>query len=701
LAFDSQAGPSQSSQVKRNERLHQAVAKSVAVWRTARRRMQSQARPLASNNGRPNGRQWGAVPPPDWTRRAFGRHAMKNGGFRGPVPPPAIDVPAPGQPGRVASLPRSRFLKLRAGESTPPRMRRVEFAAKPAQALGRLVIWLVTLLRYVGGNWLDQARRRSTPQSRAIRLRRAFERMGGTGVKIGQYLAMRLDFLPWAYCVELSQMLDEMPPFPVEHAIAAIERRTGQPLAATFARFDPEPVGSDSVAGVYQGILRDGQRVVVRVRRPGVGELFMADLQVLDWILLAVEFLTILRPGFSAQMRREFRSAVLGTLDFVQEARYQDSFRRAAKRSGKRFFTAPRVFFEYSGDDVIVEEFVSGLWIWELLAGIEQQDEHVLARAADLGIDPATVARRLMWINYWGWDANFFFHADPHPDNIIVGRNGKLTLLDFSSIGSIDPDMRTAMHQNMYYMSKDDPLGMARASVTLLEPLPPIDVLEFTKELEAYNWQMLYVRATRKTNRAWTDRPLAIQWIGLFRVASQYGITMDFQALRLLRAMLLYDSLAARLHPGIDNVREYRRFARYRARRARVRIMNRFRRQVDKGFDQKVYIRLERLANMTQGMFARVRHLLAIPAANYNRLMGKGSVAIFALVRFAAQAVLVTVGFAGLIALGQSLLTGHIPANMAIVEGLLASPVYQVLLLGLFILNTRAVLFHLDDVDVG
>ncbi|MCC6191424.1 MAG: hypothetical protein IT318_20565 [Anaerolineales bacterium] len=580
-------------------------------------------------------------------------------------------------------------------------MRRVVFEARPAQAFGRLVVWLVTLLRYLGANWLDAIRSRSTPERRAARLRQAFERVGGTGVKIGQYLAMRLDFLPWVYCVELSQMLDKVPPFPATAAIAAIERRTGQPLAQTFARFDPEPVGSDSVAGVYQAILRNGQQVVVRVRRPGVGELFMADLLVLDWILLAIEYLTILRPGFSQQMRHEFRSAILGSLDFVQEARFQDSFRRAAKRSGRRFFTAPRIYFDYSGEDVIVEEFVSGMWMWELLAGIEQQDERVLALARELNIDPVRVAQRLMWINFWGWDANFFFHADPHPDNIIIGRNGRLTFLGFSAIGAIDPKKRAAMHQNMYYLDRNDPLGMARATVTLLEPLPPIDVLEFTKELEAYNWQMLYVRASSLANPSRADRSLAIQWIGVFRVAARYGISMDFQALRLLRTMLFSDTLAGRLHPDVDLVPEYRRFARYRARRARLRVMRNIKRQLDKGSDQKTYIRLERFAYMTDGLFARLRHVLSIPAANFSALIGKGSSAIFSLVAFAVQALLVTAVFAGATVLARLAFSGAMPSQAAVVEALLSNPWYQLLLLALFLINTRSVLFHLEDVDVG
>ena len=93
-----------------------------------------------------------------------------------------------------------------------------------------------------------------------------FERMGGTLIKIGQQLSMRVDMLPYAYCMELSKLLDNVAPVPVNQAIATIERATGKPLAETFARFDPEPIGSASVACVYQAILKTGEKVARMVK---------------------------------------------------------------------------------------------------------------------------------------------------------------------------------------------------------------------------------------------------------------------------------------------------------------------------------------------------------------------------------------------------------------------------------------------------
>ena len=124
-------------------------------------------------------------------------------------------------------------------------------------------------------------------QTRAVRLRRAFERGGPTFAKLAQQLSMRADMLPYAYCAELSKMLDRAAAFPTEKAIAIIERNLGRPLGDVFEVFDPTPIGSASLACVFQAQLKTGERVAVKVRRPGIGPLIAADLRAMDWMLLA------------------------------------------------------------------------------------------------------------------------------------------------------------------------------------------------------------------------------------------------------------------------------------------------------------------------------------------------------------------------------------------------------------------------------
>src|SRR5262249_50087778 len=147
------------------------------------------------------------------------------------------------------------------------------FTASVLRSCLRLLVWLDVVLRFFVGNAIDALVGRGSIERRAIRLRKAFERGGGTFGKVGQQLSLRADLLPYAYCVELSKMLDSVPPFPTAQAIAIIEQGLGRSIGEIFESFDPEPIGSASLSCVYQARLRSGELVAVKVRRPGIGQL--------------------------------------------------------------------------------------------------------------------------------------------------------------------------------------------------------------------------------------------------------------------------------------------------------------------------------------------------------------------------------------------------------------------------------------------
>lgn len=578
-------------------------------------------------------------------------------------------------------------------------MRTVGFRVGYRRALGRLLLLLHVLAQAMWAIVWDQLRGRNTLASRAIHLRRVFERMGGTFVTIGQRFAMRLDLMRSQYGEELSKMRDRVAPFPVDQAIAAIERVTSRPLPQTFAQFDPEPVVSTSIACTYQAVLRSGDKVVVKVRRPGVGELFVADLKVFDWIALVMEFFTILKPGRTGRLRRELRQTLLDELDFVRESRHQDGFRRQAKKSGRNFFSAPRVHFELSGEDVVVQEFVSGMWLWELIAAVEQNNLEVLALAARLNIDPKKVARRILWVCFWTWRESLFFVAEPHPDNIILGQNGTVTFIDFTSTGAMDKTKRRALQQNLYHASKSDPLNMARATVTLLEPLPPIDVMALTKDLEAINWHVLYAFESKGSIRLWHERTTTHQWLGLMRVARHYGIVIDFDVLRLMRAEIMHETLATRLDPSIDILDEYDRFTRDRASWAFGRMVDKVAGGASRPSGNSMYLKIEEVAGTAEGLFFRMRHLLTLPRVNFSAMTGKGSYSFVMLAKFATQSLLLAALATYLIVLAGDMLQYAITFRQAF-QSVISARLYQAVVAFLFFVNVRSMIFRLEDKDV-
>jgi predicted unusual protein kinase regulating ubiquinone biosynthesis (AarF/ABC1/UbiB family) len=605
----------------------------------------------------------------------------------------------PEAPGVFASLPRRPTLAPAPESAAPGQMRVLSFKFSRLAALARLAAWLSLFLRFFLATVVDVLRRVDAPARRAQRLRRAFERRGGTFAKLGLHLSMRVDFMPWEYSVELSRIQDRLPPFPVAAAIERIEAAAGRPLPAIFRRFDPQPIASTSLACVYRAEFHNGEAAIVKVRRPRIGEQFLADLQAFDWLLLLAEFLTIFRPGFTQDMRGEFRDYLLSELDFIEAARRQDSFRRAAAASRVDFFSAPRVYLDLTSEDVVVEAFAAGLWLWELLAAVEQGQAAVLEQARRLNIVPATVARRLLWVNCWAREEHLFFHADPHPTNVILGRDSRLYFINFTATASLSRSQRQALQQNMNYLRQRDPLSMARVSLVLLEPLPSIDVAQLVQELESHNWQLIYALEADPASLTWPERTSAAQWIGMIRLAQKYRIVLDSRVLRLVRATLLAESTAVRLHPTIDFERQYRKFQRYRAEQARRRVTDTLSRQWEGRPNDRLVIRLDRLAQVLSGLLFRTRRMLALPAVNFNALMSKWSFAFYILFRFLFQFAVVS-GLAALLAAAAVILQGQVPLDPAYLAGtILANPLYVLVVIVLIFANGRTVLFRMDDKD--
>lgn len=560
----------------------------------------------------------------------------------------------------------------------------------------RLFAWLRVILTIVLGNFFDQVLRRDTLERRAGRFRRALERAGGTFVKLGQQLAMRVDLLPWAYCVELSKMLDRMTPFSTEEALRAVERTIKRPWQEVFDVFDPKPIGSASLACVYQATLKDGTKVVVKVRRPRIKELFVADLQVLDWIAGLAEFLTIMRPGFTQKLRVDLRDVLMEELDFRREARFADIFRRNAKKAGWKFFTAPRIYFEFSGDEVLVQEFVSGLWLWEVIALREQKNTRGLALLRDLNIDPAVVARRILLAFFWSADEHVFFHADPHPANILVRPNNEITFIDFGSCGSFNNQQRIALEQMVLSMKNQDVEAMTRASLSLMEPLPPVDLPSLVKQAQEEYMRVLHTFNTPAEYTQYWERTSARQWFVLIRVAQKFNLPMNLHMLRMIRATLLYDSIVLRLDNQLDRYQEYTDFMKIRAQL----VKRKWRRKLRNNAGDGVFLNIEDFENTFNDLMIRAQTTLSKPIVNLGSTVNKWVFAISVLSRMAGRILFVTVLCTGLIGF-LNILRGDPISFMIAANQVIRNILYQAFLIAAVVFSTRLILFRLRDRDLS
>ena len=265
--------------------------------------------------------------------------------------------------------------------------------------------------------------------SQEARLRLALTELGPTFIKLGQILSTRADLVGPAFAREFAELQSDIPPDPPDVIRAVIAEELGQPVERLFAAFEDRPIGSASIGQVHRATLPDGQRVVVKVQHQGIEEKVTNDLDILMALAeLAEQYDETLQAYQPRATLAEFRRNLLRELDFTRERRNLEEFAR--NFAGDRTIHIPKPFPELSARRVLTMEMLDGMSIRHV-AEIEAQ-----------GVNTKELATRCanIYLNMIFRDR--FFHADPHPGNIWVLRDGVVGLLDCGMIGRIDAHTR-------------------------------------------------------------------------------------------------------------------------------------------------------------------------------------------------------------------------------------------------------------------
>lgn len=248
----------------------------------------------------------------------------------------------------------------------------------------------------------------------------------GLLIKASQFIGTRADILPDEWVSTLSALQDRVPPRPIATIRGVVEAEFGRPLASVFSEFDPAPIAAASLAQVHRARLADGRRCAVKVQYPGIEGRVRADLRNL---LFVVRILAWLEPNFDFRVIvREALKYIPMELDFEHEADNCEMLRRNLAR--RRDVVVPRVYREFSTRRVLT---------MELLDGIKVSDVAALERAR---IDKHAVAQKLIEIYCEQILRDGFFHADPHPGNILVQPGPRIVMLDFGLAKDFPPAFR-------------------------------------------------------------------------------------------------------------------------------------------------------------------------------------------------------------------------------------------------------------------
>ncbi len=302
-----------------------------------------------------------------------------------------------------------------------------------------------------------------------VQFRRTLERLGPTYVKLGQILSLRDDMLPERITVELRKLQSQVPPIPYSDAKGVIEAEFNMPIRHIFAEFSEVPVASASLAQAHIAKLRSGQKVVVKVQRPGITRLISDDINVMRRLAFVMERIPKIRDYRPVHFVEEFAKYTMRELDFAQEGKHADMFRENFADWDDIMF--PKIYWDYTSRRVLTMEFVDG---------IKPDDREKLKR---LGINGPKLAARGAQAVLKMLYIDGFFHGDPHPGNMFIVDRNKICLIDLGMIGSFTPETRNNMFLYYYFMVIREFDHATSYLVKLTEPGRRADVAGFRLEL--------------------------------------------------------------------------------------------------------------------------------------------------------------------------------------------------------------------------
>ncbi len=254
-------------------------------------------------------------------------------------------------------------------------------------------------------------------------------RLQGLLIKTGQFLGTRPDVLPDAYVEVLSKLQDEVPPESFDNIKRLIERELGRPLSEIFAEFDEEPVASASLAQVHRAVLKDGRVVAVKVQYPDIEHIVDIDLANMTFFIGVLNKLD--RSMDYRFVAEEMRKHIPLELDFINEG--HNAERIAADFANVEDIVVPKIHWEYTSRRVLTMEYIDGVKITDA-AGMRT-----------IGVDPSDMAKILVFAFAEMIVKYGFFHADPHPGNLMVLPGSKLVLVDFGQAKELPPSFQQVL----------------------------------------------------------------------------------------------------------------------------------------------------------------------------------------------------------------------------------------------------------------
>ena len=375
------------------------------------------------------------------------------------------------------------------------------------------------------GRHTEDGEARQVPFAR--RLRHSLEECGGMFVKMGQVASTRSDLVSPPVAEELSHLQDHVAPAPPNGVRELLEEELGASVDEVFAEFDWHPLAAASIGQAHRARLHGGQQVVVKVQRPGIADSVHRDLDVLNQLATVVEQRTTWGAEYRVcDLADEFAERLREELDFEIEARNASDI--AANLDGASDVRIPAVFHDLTTRRVLVMEWLDGVSVRD----IEAIDE--------LGVDRRELAEDLLRCMLQQMLVDAQYHADPHPGNVMVLRDGRLALIDFGAASRIDPLQQTAIRDVMVGVSQRDADLLRQAVLQVATLRRDVDDEELERALSRFMSRHLAPGMV----------PSAAMFNDLLQLFFTFGINLPPELSTFFRALITLEGTLTTLSPG-------------------------------------------------------------------------------------------------------------------------------------------------------
>jgi ubiquinone biosynthesis protein len=389
----------------------------------------------------------------------------------------------------------------------------------------------------------------------AKRVRRALERLGITYLKLGQYMAMRLDLLPVEVCRELSRLYEAVSPLEFQEVKQVIETELQGPLEHFFPVFNQEPVAAASVAQVHEARTRSDERVAVKIQRPGIRRVFASDIRNLRRVATLADVLGTFKILSLEKVVEEFAKWTSREFDFLTEGRTADRLRRNATPHE----VVPVIYWELTTPKVLTMQFVDGMSLANIISLVDQgREDVVLARLPDLDLPQA--GRNMAHASLHQFFVRGFFHGDPHPGNVLILGDNSVAFVDFGIFGALSEYYQEVLAGYIESLSVGNLNAAFRYFSKLSTPTEETDMKAFEREATAgiRRWH----EAAQHPASTITDRQMGKYFGEMLSAVRRNRLCMGLDTLLFWRAMSALDYSALSMSSHFDLLHELRVFFR-------------------------------------------------------------------------------------------------------------------------------------------